>query len=105
MRTLTPTHPGSPPPLAEPAAEEPRSRVGRRLTEIADQAIRLPSEQFCGAETITVAEWRRRHALTYGDRGSADLTVFVSLLTLLLAGLLVAFLGGALDHQIGEVLR
>lgn len=104
MRSLAPTHQGTPPPLAEPHAEEPRTRAGRRLLDLDDQPIRFPSDAFCGREAITRDEWLRRHAITYGEAGGAEFVVAVVLAVLLFVFLLAAFLSGALDAQLGTVL-
>ena len=104
MTPLAPTHPGTPPPLAEPHAEEPRSRVGRRLLDLDDQPIRFPSDIFCGREAITREEWLRRHALTYGERGAVELRQVVLLAVLTLTALLLGafLLAGAFDASLGK---
>lgn len=73
MTPLAPTHPGSPPPLAEPAAETPRTRAALRLADLAGMPVTFPSDRFVGRECITKGEWERRHAITYktnADRSS-----------------------------------
>ena len=65
MTPLTPTHPGSPPPLADPAAETPPTRAALRLIDLAGMPVTFPSDAFVGRECITKAEWERRHATTY----------------------------------------
>jgi hypothetical protein len=52
-------------------ADEPRSRVGRRLLDLAEQPTRFPSDAFVARECITKAEWERRHAATYGGGATA----------------------------------